>query len=219
MKDTKKENETPEEEADQSGQGAPENRADEEVGGDSGADNAAEESANSEESQGEDELSEVDRLKETLVRERADFINFRRRSLQEKEEATKRATERILNNLVPVLDAFDQLFSAASGQDGKEGEEASVSGFLEGAELIQKQMWQIFSDLGVNQIDPIDQEFNPSQMEALSVSESPDVDYEKVGQVYQKGYELAGRVIRPARVAVIKPAAPASAKEEENTEQ
>ncbi len=144
--------------------------------------------------------AEVDKLKDTLLRERADFINYRRRSQQEKDEANKRATEKILGNLVPVLDAFDQIFTASTDNN------ASVSSFLEGAALIQKQMWQVFSDLGVAEIDPGGAEFDPARMEALSVSESAEAKHEVVGQVYQKGYEMDGRVIRPARVAVVKPA-------------
>ena len=157
---------------------------------------------------------EIKGLKDTLLRERADFINFRKRSTAEREAAQTRATEDILQKLIPALDAFDQLLTVNIEEEGSAGKQV-----VEGASLIRKMMWQAFTDLGVSELDPIGGEFNPAQMEALSVSESDRVTEERVEQVYQKAYIINERVIRPARVAVVKPAPPAESVSSQETEE
>lgn len=147
---------------------------------------------------------EIKELKETRLRERADFINFRKRSTAEREAAQTRATEDILQKLIPSLDSFDQLLTVNTEEAG-----SATKQVVEGASLIRKMMWQVFTDLGVSELDPVGGEFNPTQMEALSVSESAEVTEERVEQVYQKAYIINNKVIRPARVAVVKPAPPA----------
>jgi len=156
----------------------------------------------------ETEESLVDKLKrdmanmqDILTRERADFINYRRRTVQEKEQLTENVIGKLLNDILPVMDAFDQLFQAAE----KQGEQ-SMERFLDGATLIRKQLWQVFSEKGMEEIDPAEkEEFDPVLMEALSVEEIEGVEAEGVKAVYQKGYRYKDKVIRPARVAVVKP--------------
>ena len=71
-------------------------------------------------------------------------------------------------------------------------------------QLVQKQITRVFTEAGVEEFSPVGQEFDPSMMEALSQLEG-DVAVETVSQVFQKGYRIEGRVIRPARVVVMKP--------------
>jgi len=155
----------------------------------------------------EDLKEEVRSLTNTLQRERADFVNFRRRSQSEKEEANSHALKKVLQDMLPPMDAFDQLFSVEID------EKHNIDQFMDGVKLIRKQLFQSFSNLGVEELDPAGLEFDPNQMEALSVTESEDVEQEMVKEVYQKGYTLAGKVLRAARVGVQKPA-PKDKKEE-----
>lgn len=166
------------------------------------AEEKAEESSHSEEVT--DEVAEkysiikeeLEEMKQSLLRERADFANFRKRTIQEKQELEAVAASKILAQLLPALDSFDQLFS----QEFKE-----IKQVLDGVTLIRKQVDGVFSEVGIEQINPENEAFDPSTMEALGAQESDKVEVETVGQVYQKGYMLDGRVLRSARVMVLKP--------------
>ena len=166
------------------------------------AEEKAEESSHSEEVT--DEVAEkysiikeeLEEMKQSLLRERADFANFRKRTIQEKQELEAVAASKILAQLLPSLDSFDQLFS----QEFKE-----IKQVLDGVTLIRKQVDGVFSEVGIEQINPENEAFDPSKMEALGAQESDEVEVETVGQVYQKGYMLDGRVLRSARVMVLKP--------------
>lgn len=142
---------------------------------------------------------EIARLNDLILRERAEFVNYRKRINQENLQQEGRTAGKILQEMVSVFDAFDLLFT--SEHDGKQAMEK----FLEGSKLIRKQLWQVFENLGVELIDPDQMEFDPLSMEALSVSESETTEKEMVKQVYQKGYRYKDRILRPARVAVEKP--------------
>ncbi|MES0488820.1 MAG: nucleotide exchange factor GrpE [Leptospirales bacterium] len=161
----------------------------------------AEQSEDTPEEMIEDLKEELHALTSTLQRERADFVNFRRRSQAEKEEANSIALRVILQEMLPAMDAFDQLFSV------KIDENHNIDQFMDGVKLIRKQLWQSFSNLGVEELDPAGKEFDPNEMEALSVDESSEVEHEVVDKVYQKGYTISGKVLRAARVGVHKPAA------------
>lgn len=171
---------------------------------------AVEQTANSEEAvndSGADEekaklLNELEEAKQSLLRERAEFSNYRKRTQGEKDGIRSQATVQLLSDLLPVFDSFEQL---ASSHDSSGDEK--LKPFIDGVALIQKQMWSVFSEKGVQEVHPLGEEFDPNKMEALSVQESEDVDKESVTQVFQKGYLLGDKVIRPARVMLARPAA------------
>ena len=145
---------------------------------------------------------EVGELKEALQRERAEFANFRKRTIQEKSDIQSYVTGQILGDLLPAFDSFDQLFATREA----EGEQSDANKFLEGVELIKKQLFEVLNKNGVEGFDPAGESYDANTMEALSSTESEDVTEATVAQVYQKGYSIAGRVIRAARVAVLTPA-------------
>ena len=145
---------------------------------------------------------EVGELKEALQRERAEFANFRKRTIQEKSDIQSYVTGQILGDLLPAFDSFDQLFATRAA----EGEQSDANKFLEGVELIKKQLFEVLNKNGVEGFDPAGESYDANTMEALSSTESEDVTEATVAQVYQKGYSIAGRVIRAARVAVLTPA-------------
>jgi len=151
--------------------------------------------------------AQIEELKNNVLRERADFMNYRKRAIEEKIESESRITGRILTDLLPVFDTFDQFFSTMKNTDDKKETDESVQKITEGVLLIQKQLWNVFETLGVESINPENAEFDPKFMEALSVNESDEVDKETVETVYQKGYQINDKVLRAARVAVIKPIA------------
>lgn len=145
-------------------------------------------------------------IKNDLLRERADFVNYKKRSLAEKDDLKYYISGNLLSSLLPAMDSFDQLFS----QDTQK--ETDVNKYIEGVKMIQKQIISSFEEYGLESIHPEGEEFDPSLMEALNVQESDEVEKETVMAVFQKGYKINGKIIRPARVMVMKP----SQKKKEN---
>lgn len=166
--------------------------------------NAAEETAASS-AEPENELDTVKRqlssLTSDLQRERAEFSNFRKRAQLEKAQQAAQSSARLLTDLLPALDALDQFFSVYSP---KAEADQGIKAIVDGVQLVQKQISRVFTEAGVEEFNPVGEEFNPNMMEALSMLEA-DVDKETVAQVFQKGYRIEGRLIRAARVVVTKP--------------
>lgn len=172
---------------------------------------AASEGAESIEDTDQSELNaEIASLKDALLREKAEFSNYRKRTASEKVQISKYAAGSLLEKLLPSLDSIEQLLSAKEAAVNS----GNLDQFFEGAVLIQKQILQTFQDEGLELLDPTGDEFDPNLMEAIGMQESPDVQVETVQKVYQKGYRIDQKLIRPARVFVHKPTAQAVEKDE-----
>ncbi len=162
-----------------------------------------------------DELTQqVNNFKNDLQRERAEFINYRKRVVQEKFEMEGSIMAKIVDTMLPALDAFDQLLSSF-----EENSEENLDNFLRGAELIQKQLIGAFQKYGVEEFNPKSDQFDPGSMEALHSQESDEVSTDMVSEVYQKGYKINGRLIRAARVSVLKPKKRTSEEKEKKNEE
>ena len=146
-------------------------------------------------------LSEVDQLRATVVglkeetlRERAELDNQRKRLARDVDVARKFANERLLSELLPVLDSLDA--GLKSGGDDNNALRA-------GLELTLKQLLKVAGDNGLTVVDPLGQPFDPDQHQAISQSEAgAGVAPGTVTQVFQKGYLLNSRLLRPALVVV-----------------
>ena len=141
--------------------------------------------------------------KDRALRTVAEMENLRRRTALDVEKAHKFALEKFANELLPVLDNLERTLQVADKTN------EAVKPLLEGVELTLKSMANSVAKFGVIAIDPQGQLFDPNQHQAMSMIENPDVAPNTVIAVMQKGYELNGRVIRPAMVMVSK--APADA--------
>lgn len=135
----------------------------------------------------------VAQMQEERLRERAELDNQRKRLARDVEMARKFANERLLGDLLPVFDSLDAGLSAA-------GSEASP--LRDGLDLTFKQLLKVASENGLQLIDPTGLPFNPDQHQAISRMESPDAPDDTVVQVFQKGYLLNDRLLRPALVVV-----------------
>jgi len=144
---------------------------------------------------------QLESLTADLQRERAEFSNFRKRAVLEKAQQAAQSSARLLTDLLPALDAFDQFFGVYLP---KAETDAGIKAIVDGVQLVHKQITRVFTEAGVEDFNPVGAEFDPNMMEALSMVEA-DVEKETVSQVFQKGYRIEGRVIRPARVVVTKP--------------
>ncbi len=131
---------------------------------------------------------------ELALRTKADAENIQRRSERDIANARKYAIEGFVNDLIPVLDSLEQGMQIET--DG------ASKAMREGMELTFKLLVDALDKHGVERLDPEGHPFNPEHHEAMTTVESEEVDPDHVLQVFQKGYLLNGRVVRPARVVV-----------------
>lgn len=138
--------------------------------------------------------SRIEELTNRLLRAAADFENFRRRAKRDQEDARKFGTEALLKDLLPVLDNLDRAMEAAQ-------EETPL---VIGIRMVQKQFLDALARHGLQGFDSEGKPFDPARHEAMDMAERSDVPAGTVVQVYQKGYLLHERLIRPALVIVSK---------------
>jgi molecular chaperone GrpE len=123
---------------------------------------------------------------------------MRRRTEQEMDKARKYALNKFSEELLPVIDNLERAIEAA------DAENEAIKPFLEGVELTHKTFVAVVDKFGLKVINPVGEVFNPEFHQAMSIQESADHESNTVMFVMQKGYELNGRVIRPAMVMVAK---------------
>ena len=168
---------------------------------------AAEEKAAGEEAAREDLevkklAADLEELRQTLVRHQADFANYRKRAEKENHEAVQRATARLIESLIPVVDGFEHALAAHR--------EAEYESYRKGFELIYKQLLDNLTRLGAERIDPLGKPFDPHLHQAMDRVVTRDHPDGTVLEVFQPGYVYHGRVLRPAMVCVAVHPAPAS---------
>ena len=142
--------------------------------------------------------SERDEHLATLQRVAADFDNYRKRAQRDQESLVARAGERLVKELLPVLDDLERALEAANAHEGAKLEE--------GVALVHRALRAALEREGLHEIST-DGQFDPHRHEAL-LSQPSDADEGFVIQVLQKGYSLGDKVLRPARVVVAAPKEP-----------
>lgn len=140
--------------------------------------------------------AKVDEQKDSVVRAAAEVDNIRRRAAIDVEKANKFALEKFANELLPVLDNMERALAGTNADD-----EATKS-LVEGVTLTMKSLVTAVEKFGVKTVDPQGAPFNPEQHQAIGMMPNPDVPANHVMAVLQKGYELNGRLLRPAMVMV-----------------
>ena len=146
--------------------------------------------------------ADLEELRQTLLRRQADFDNYRKRIEKERFEDSKRATARVIEGLIPVIDGFEHALAAHR--------EPEYDNYRKGFELIYKQLLENVAKLGVERIDPVGKSFDPHLHQALDRAETTDHADGTILQVFQPGYVFHGRVLRPAMVRVAVHPSPAS---------
>lgn len=137
-------------------------------------------------------------FKDAALRAKADADNIRRRAAIDVDKAKKFALEKFANELLPVIDNMERGLAHAD----KENE--ALAPLIEGIELTAKSLESALEKFGVKAVNPEGEVFNPELHQAMSMVENPDVAANTVIAVMQKGYELNGRLIRPAMVMISK---------------
>ena len=129
-----------------------------------------------------------------MLRLRADFDNFRRRSAKEREELAAVVTQGILTDMLPLLDNFERALSA---------EGSDLDSFRAGVSMIYKQMQEALAKNGLEVVDTKDKKFDPNFHQAVMRVQDPEKEDDTIEQELQKGYMVKGRVIRPSMVQVV----------------
>ncbi|MDH3640512.1 MAG: nucleotide exchange factor GrpE [Gammaproteobacteria bacterium] len=143
--------------------------------------------------------NQVAGLKDQALRAQAEMENVRRRAARDVEHAHKFALDKFAADLLPVIDSLEKALeaTAASGADG-------VDALVEGVELSLKLFLSSCEKAGISQLDPLGEPFNPEEHEAMAMVPNPDAEPNSVMEVMQKGYALNGRLVRAAKVIVVK---------------
>jgi molecular chaperone GrpE len=138
--------------------------------------------------------AEKDELMQTMVRRQADFENYRKRVERERQEEGRRGVGRILEELVPVLDAYERALRAH--------EDPAYEEYRKGLELIYRQLWDTLARNGLERIAAAGKPFDPHFHQAIERVETREHPDGSIVEVLQDGYIFHGRVLRPSIVRV-----------------
>lgn len=136
--------------------------------------------------------------REQVLRAHAEAQNARRRAEQDVEKAHKFGQEKLANDLLPVVDNLERALGAMNADD------ETLKPLIEGVQLTLKSLVDTLSRHKIEAIDPLGEPFDPQLHQAMTMVESPDAEPNSVINVFQKGYTLHGRLLRPAMVVVAK---------------
>lgn len=135
-----------------------------------------------------------------LARRQAEFDNFRKRTERERSETYQRALAEVVRRLLPVLDNLQRALDAERIVEVKES--AEFRHFLEGVELINRQLGGVLESLGVEAVPTVGELFDPHVHEAVATEETDAVEPDTITQEMQRGYRLGDKLLRPAMVKV-----------------
>ena len=134
-------------------------------------------------------------MREVMLRERAELENQRKRLQRDLEQARRFANEKLLADLLPVLDNLERGLALDHGD---------YAGFRSGVELTLRELSRVVDASGLKVVDPVGQPFDPERHQAMSLVPTAEHQPNTVVAVMQKGYVLNDRLLRPALVAVSK---------------
>ena len=140
---------------------------------------------------------ELASLNDRYLRLQAEYSNYRRRTTEEKANIYKLANERLIQEILPVLDNFERALTLMEEDEG-------AKPYLEGVELIQKTLSQVLEKEGLSQIEAYGKEFDPNFHHAVLMEERDDLEAGVILEELEKGYTLKEKVIRPTMVIVSK---------------
>ncbi len=138
--------------------------------------------------------------REQVLRIQAEMQNVRRRAERDVANAHKFALEKFAGELLPVVDNLERALAAIAVDD------ESQTAVREGLELTLKSFVDVLSKFGVEAVNPVGEPFDPEFAQAMAQVPNPEMEPNTVMEVFQKGYTLSGRLVRPAMVVVSKAA-------------
>ena len=137
-------------------------------------------------------------LKDLLLRAHADIENMRKRMIKDREETIKFANTKFAKDVLPIVDNLDRALSNMSGNE-------HCKAFVDGIELTKKELYSALAKNGITQIEAkLSDPFDHNVHQIMCEVESDDVESGKIAAVYQAGFMINGRLLRPALVGVAK---------------
>ncbi len=143
----------------------------------------------------EEANTQMNSYRDQLLRLAAEFENFRKRTEAEKAEFVKYSHEKIIKDLLPILDDFERAM-----ENGKKN--TDFDAFYKGVEMIYQKLQKVFEEKGVKPIESLGKEFDVAYHDVLMQMQSPDVPPHTIVQEVERGYTLHGKVIKHAKVIV-----------------
>lgn len=150
----------------------------------------------------EEEQSEEEKLKAELLEQKdkylrvmAEYDNFRKRTAKERLELISTAKADAITQILPVIDNFERALSAQTQDET----------YKAGVEMIFKQLGDVLKNLGIEEINPLGETFDPNVANAVNQIEDENLGENEVAQVFQKGYRIGDKVLRYAMVVVANP--------------
>lgn len=148
-------------------------------------------------------LAEAEKFKNEYLYLRAEFENFKKHSVKERSDLRKYGSERLVVDLLNVLDIFETALATSTDQDNG-AVAAAAANFRTGIEMTARELKSVLNRHGINDVPSKGQPFDPAIHEALSSEETSESAPGTITQVFKKPYKLHDRVIRPGQVVVAK---------------
>ena len=145
----------------------------------------------------QEQNDKYEELNNKYIRLAADFDNFRKRTVAEKEELSKYTTVEVLKKLTASLDTFDRAKESLKDIE-------DVTKVKEGYEVAYKQLFDTLGKIGLEEIKALGEQFNPNEHEAITQIPTDEYEPDTIAVVAQKGYKYQDKVVRPALVGVAK---------------
>ncbi len=156
----------------------------------------------------ENAREEAAKFRDAALRAEAEMQNVRRRASKDVEHAHKFGAEKLIQNLLPVIDSLEKALESSELVKDLD-QDHSAKAVLDGVGLCHKMFLDTLGKENVAVVDPHGEPFDPNLHQAMSMVENPDMEPNSVVAVIQKGYQLNGRLVRPAMVMVSKGVSPA----------
>lgn len=137
---------------------------------------------------------EIENLKDKIARLQADFLNYKKRSEKEKVESANLGIQAVITDLLPIIDNFERALDAASNKEDS---------FYKGVDMIKDQLYDFLEKYNIKEINALGEKFDPSVHHAISTVDTQE-ESGTVVEVYQKGYLMEDKVVRPSMVKVSK---------------
>ncbi len=149
-------------------------------------------------------VTDMENLKDVMLRRQADFENYKKRMAKQQGESRKMAIKDFSNDIMEINDDLLRAIEASENMADTCSSEESHRSFVEGVSMISRRIEEAMKKYGVVEIEALNQEFDPNFHEAVEIDMSGGVDLDTVTKVYQKGFRIDDMVVRSAKVRVTK---------------
>lgn len=153
----------------------------------------------------EKKTKEIETLTDTMKRRQADFENYKKRMIKTQEEQKKFAIKDFALDIITVNDDLLRAFEASCSIDKGKSVEEICNTFSDGFTMISKKVEEVLKKYGIDEINSLNQAFDPSCNEAIEMEDSENISCDTITKVHQKGYRMDEFVLRTAKVKVSKP--------------